>query len=501
MRACRGPVERRSCPIWRSRCPSRRTAAAPIRSSSGAGCGTRPALRSARATSGRRSSGEYRAETGLAAFRVPIRGADGCSRSRCDLSSGIVVDDAARTITFRLSEPDPDFLYKLALPFGSVVPAGSPPVGTGARPLPATGPYRILRYVPGREVVLVRNPHFRPWSAAAQPGGFPDRIALRLGLDPARQADEISAGNADVMLSSPLPGALGRLSRRVPLQLHSWALPQFDGMFLNTRVAPFDRVAVRRALALAVDRAAIVAHVRRLERRPAGVPDPASGVPRPPAVLSLHLSPECRRRLAGPRSLSRAEPDRGLRDVGHGSRRCDHPQRPGETPGGEVLRRPVERPRLSREPAPLSRTPRVLHGRREREEPRADRGDGLVCRLPGGVHLLPAAADLRRVPAFGEPERLRILRARDRRRRSRARPASRRRIPPPPIPSGGRSTARSRCAGPCFRSSIRSEWISSLGASATTSATRPSGSCSAGSGSGRAPPQRCVRKPRAASML
>ena len=69
---------------------------------------------------------QYRAETGLAAFRVPIRGAGGCSRSRCDLSSGIVVDDAARTITFRLSEPDPDFLYKLALPFGSVVPAGSP---------------------------------------------------------------------------------------------------------------------------------------------------------------------------------------------------------------------------------------------------------------------------------------------------------------------------------------------------------------------------------------
>ena len=202
---------------------------------------------------------EYRAETGLAAFRVPIRGAEDCSRSRCDLSRGIVVDDAARTITFRLSKPDPDFLYKLALPFGSVVPAGSPPVGSGARPLPATGPYRILRYAPGREVVLVRNPRFRPWSPAAQPGGFPDRIALRLGLDPAHQADEISAGSADVMLSSPLPGALGRLSRRVPLQLHSWALPQFDGMFLNTRVAPFDRVAVRRALALAVDRAAIVA--------------------------------------------------------------------------------------------------------------------------------------------------------------------------------------------------------------------------------------------------
>jgi peptide/nickel transport system substrate-binding protein len=163
-----------------------------------------------------------------------------------------------RTITFHLSKPDPDFLYKLALPFGSVVPAGSPPVGTGARPLPATGPYRILRYVPGREAVLVRNRHFRPWSAVAQPSGFPDRITLRLGLDPVRQAREISAGSADVMLSNPLPGALRRLGRRVPLQLHSWALPEFEGMFLNTRVAPFDRTAVRRALALAVDRAAVV---------------------------------------------------------------------------------------------------------------------------------------------------------------------------------------------------------------------------------------------------
>ena len=201
---------------------------------------------------------QFRAQTGLAAFAVPIRGADRCSRTRCDLSSGIAVDDATRTITFRLSEPDPDFLYKLALPFGSVVPAGSPPVGTGARPLPATGAYRIQQYLPGREVVLVRNPHFRPWSEQAQPRGFPDRITLRLGLDPARQAAAISAGAADVMLGSPLPAALESLSRRVPLQLHSFTLPQFIGMFLNVREPPFDRVAVRRAVALAVDRTAIV---------------------------------------------------------------------------------------------------------------------------------------------------------------------------------------------------------------------------------------------------
>ena len=43
---------------------------------------------------------------------------------RCDLSRGIVTDDAARTVTFHLVAPDPEFLYKLALPFAYVVPAG-----------------------------------------------------------------------------------------------------------------------------------------------------------------------------------------------------------------------------------------------------------------------------------------------------------------------------------------------------------------------------------------
>ena len=46
-----------------------------------------------------------------------ILGAPACDRNprRCDLSAGIVTDDAAGTVTFRLSQADPDFLYKLAL--------------------------------------------------------------------------------------------------------------------------------------------------------------------------------------------------------------------------------------------------------------------------------------------------------------------------------------------------------------------------------------------------
>jgi DNA-binding SARP family transcriptional activator/ABC-type transport system substrate-binding protein len=200
---------------------------------------------------------QFRASTGLAALGVPIRGAERCTPTRCDLSAGVAVDDASQTITYRLARPDPAFLYELALPFGSAVPAGAQPI-SATRALPATGPYRIARYVPGREVVLRRNARFRPWSDAARPSGFPDTITLTLGYGAASQAAAVAGGRADVMLDSPPPGSLAGLGQRWPVQLHSYTQPEVHAMFLNTRLAPFDRPAVRRALELAVDRRAIM---------------------------------------------------------------------------------------------------------------------------------------------------------------------------------------------------------------------------------------------------
>ena len=42
-----------------------------------------------------------------------IRGAKRCTRTGCDLSDGIEIDQAARTVTLHLSRPDPEFLHKL----------------------------------------------------------------------------------------------------------------------------------------------------------------------------------------------------------------------------------------------------------------------------------------------------------------------------------------------------------------------------------------------------
>ncbi len=56
----------------------------------------------------------------VGSFYQGIVGGDACAKTpkTCDLSKGIVTDDAAGTVTFHLVSPDPDFLQKLALPFG-----------------------------------------------------------------------------------------------------------------------------------------------------------------------------------------------------------------------------------------------------------------------------------------------------------------------------------------------------------------------------------------------
>ena len=114
----------------------------------------------------------------------------------CDLSQGIVTDPAANTVTFHLTAPDPDFLYKLTLPAASAVPAGTP-LHLHAF-APATGPYEIASFDPKRGIRLVRNPRFREWSPAAQPSGFPDEIVERVtGTTDAHIAQAVR-GSADV---------------------------------------------------------------------------------------------------------------------------------------------------------------------------------------------------------------------------------------------------------------------------------------------------------------
>jgi YVTN family beta-propeller protein len=191
-----------------------------------------------------------------------IVGAARCKtrRRRCDLSHGIVADDAAKTVTFHLVAPDPDFLYKLALSFVYVLPAGSPAHDVGTRPLPATGPYVIASYRPKHLLRLIRNKYFHEWSQAAQPDGYPDEIVLRIGGSSDAAIGDVLAGKADVIwLSRPLvQRQVTEVKTRYASQVHTDPTPTILALFLNTRVPPFDLLDVRRALNYAANRAAVL---------------------------------------------------------------------------------------------------------------------------------------------------------------------------------------------------------------------------------------------------
>ena len=264
------------------------------------------------------------------AFNAPyyadIVGARSClaaPKKPCDLSRGIETHAGSNTVTFHLTSPDPDFLYKLDLPSAFAVPAGTPLHPRGF--LPATGPYEIASFDPKRGIRLVRNPRFREWSPAAQPSGFPDAIVERFQGSPDAHVAAVLHGSADLASGEtrPSPTALAsvRTQHASQLEVNPWDITYF--LALNTRVPPFDDVRARQALNFAVDR-------ERLKDLTVG---PGLGqvtcqvlAPKPPGVspvLPLHRRAERERSVDRPYLAACTAARALLRHRGRGRHRLD----------------------------------------------------------------------------------------------------------------------------------------------------------------------------------
>jgi YVTN family beta-propeller protein len=195
--------------------------------------------------------------------------------SHCDLSQGVVTDDAANTVTFHLVAPDPEFLERLTFGDAVAVPAGTPVHDIGLHPLPATGPYEMASVTHHKtsagelitSLALVRNPYFHEWSHAAQPSGYPDRIVYRLAASPEAEVTAIEHGSADYMTDEVPTDRVRELQTRFASQIHLSPYAATVGLVLNTRVAPFTDIRVRRALNYAIDRAKI-ARLLGLDNQP-----------------------------------------------------------------------------------------------------------------------------------------------------------------------------------------------------------------------------------------
>ena len=188
-----------------------------------------------------------------------IVGGDACVKTpaTCDLSKGVVADDAAGTVTFHLTKGDPEFFDKLAVPFAFILPTGTPNKEVQIPP-PGTGPYKFVEYNPNKEIKLVRNTNFKEWSKDAQPNGNPDVIVQKFGLSAEAEVTQVENGQADWMFDNPPADRLNEISTKYADQVHVNPLTAVWYFAFNVRVPPFNNLKARQGVNFATDRNALV---------------------------------------------------------------------------------------------------------------------------------------------------------------------------------------------------------------------------------------------------
>jgi peptide/nickel transport system substrate-binding protein len=203
---------------------------------------------------------DFKLDSPGAGYFFNIVGSDAIRKERNGHIGGIVADDATGRITITLKSPQGDFENVLASEFAAPVPANAPSSDTSTRPLPATGPYMIQSYAASKQIVEVRNPQFKASLFRGNvPAGNPDKIVWDIVGDPAAALARTIAGQDDWDPQAIPAASMASTRAKFPDQIRVYTPPNTYYFFMNTRRAPFNKVAVRRAVNYAIDRSALVA--------------------------------------------------------------------------------------------------------------------------------------------------------------------------------------------------------------------------------------------------
>jgi peptide/nickel transport system substrate-binding protein len=189
------------------------------------------------------------------------------------------------TVVLHLTRPDPALLFNLSDGLFGVVPRGSG-ADLGLHPI-GSGPYRFVSQTQDKEVVLERAP-----SCWSEPAGLAPYARLQFNVvpDTITSALELQKGSADAASNVLTPDMVYSL-RNSPNILVS-TVPGSSIWYLNFNVAdPLLRDRrVRQAVALAIDRPAIIASLDRGKARLAqgSLLPPGYWATAPPADLAQY---------------------------------------------------------------------------------------------------------------------------------------------------------------------------------------------------------------------
>jgi peptide/nickel transport system substrate-binding protein len=203
---------------------------------------------------------DFKLDSPGAGYFYNIVGADEARQAKGGSISGIVADDTTGRITISLKTPQGDFANVLASEFAAPVPANASDSDTSTHPLPATGPYVIQSYAPNKQIVEVRNPQFHAAQLGGNvPAGNPDKVVWDIVGDSSTALARTTAGQDDWDPQQIPASSFADTEAKYGDQLKVYTSPNTYYFFMNTRVAPFDKLQVRQAVNYAIDRKALVA--------------------------------------------------------------------------------------------------------------------------------------------------------------------------------------------------------------------------------------------------
>lgn len=166
-----------------------------------------------------------------------------------------VVDDY--TVRFTLEQPQAAFTAILSMSINGIIPQEEVQRwGEDFRLHPVgTGPYRLERWTPGQEISFVRN---RQYVRAQSP--HLDRVVYKFGVDPSVGLLQFERGEVDYLADGVAPQDVQRVRSDPKLNTQVFIADNIYLSFIlmNTEVAPFTDLRVRRAVAMLLDRDRLV---------------------------------------------------------------------------------------------------------------------------------------------------------------------------------------------------------------------------------------------------
>jgi len=189
-------------------------------------------------------------------FFASIKGYDAMVGGTATSLEGVVVVDPL-TVRIDLSRPDATFLHVMAINFASVVPKeaveaangdfGKMPVGTGA--------FKMTEWTLGQRLVFARNTDY--WRAGEP---YLDQVTFEFGQEPIVALLRLQNGEIDVA-GDGIPPAKFTEVMADPVQkarVVEGGMLHTGYITMNVTAPPFDKVEVRRAVNMAINKARVV---------------------------------------------------------------------------------------------------------------------------------------------------------------------------------------------------------------------------------------------------